>query len=95
VPHKPPLPKQKEEADEDIESWLKSTLGSIQTSESSGLRLDAKESISNAKSQIDRALRVLDEFKVFNHFSFCFIQYLFFIFSQKGLKNILNMNVIF
>ncbi|KAG0747792.1 hypothetical protein G6F57_007311 [Rhizopus arrhizus] len=63
VPHKPPLPKQKEEADEDIESWLKSTLGSIQTSESSGLRLDAKESISNAKSQIDRALRVLDEFK--------------------------------
>ncbi|EIE88484.1 hypothetical protein RO3G_13195 [Rhizopus delemar RA 99-880] len=49
--------------EEDIESWLKSTLGSIQTSESSGLRIDAKHSILNAKSQIDKALKVLDEFK--------------------------------
>lgn len=50
--------------DEDIEAWLKETLGSIQTSESCGLRVDAKHSILNAKSQIDKALKVLDEFKV-------------------------------
>ncbi|KAG1231492.1 hypothetical protein G6F68_019197 [Rhizopus microsporus] len=56
-------------SEEDIESWLKSTLGSIQTSESSGLRIDAKHSILNAKSQIDKALKVLDEFKVT---PFCF-----------------------
>lgn len=57
--------------EEDIESWLKSTLGSIQTSESSGLRIDAKHSILNAKSQIDKALKVLDEFKVSPSFYFC------------------------
>jgi hypothetical protein len=50
--------------DQDIESWLKATIGSLQTSESSGLRVDAKHSISNARSQIDKALKVLDEFKV-------------------------------
>lgn len=50
--------------DQDIESWLKATIGSLQTSESSGLRIDAKHSISNARSQIDKALKVLDEFKV-------------------------------
>lgn len=49
--------------DEDIESWLKATIGNIQTSESSGLRIDAKHSISNARSQIDKALKVLDEIK--------------------------------
>jgi polyhydroxyalkanoate synthesis regulator phasin len=54
-----------EEDDQDIESWLKATLGSIQTSESSGLRIDAKHSISNARLQIDKALKVLDEFKVY------------------------------
>lgn len=50
--------------EQDIQEWLKMTMGSIQTSESSGLRLDAKNSISNARSQIDKALKVLDEFKV-------------------------------
>lgn len=50
--------------DQDIEEWLKATMGSIQTSESSGLRVDAKNSISNARSQIDKALQVLDDFKV-------------------------------
>lgn len=59
--HKLPSTVQEEN---DIESWLKTTLGSIQTSESSGLRVDAKESISIAKSQIDKALKVLDDFKV-------------------------------
>ncbi|KAI8067246.1 hypothetical protein BDF21DRAFT_426139 [Thamnidium elegans] len=49
--------------DQDIESWLKATIGSPEISESSGLRVDAKHSISNAKSQIDKALKVLDEFK--------------------------------
>ncbi|RCH97555.1 hypothetical protein CU098_000418, partial [Rhizopus stolonifer] len=48
---------------EDIEAWLQATIGSIQTSESSGLRIDAKQSINNARSQIDKALKVLDEFK--------------------------------
>ncbi|KAI8339306.1 hypothetical protein BD560DRAFT_25194 [Blakeslea trispora] len=52
-----------DEGNEDIETWLRATLGSIQTSESSGLRVDAKQSINNAKSQIDKALKVLDEFK--------------------------------
>ncbi|GAN08165.1 kinesin-like protein KIF21A-like [Mucor ambiguus] len=50
--------------EQDIQEWLKATMGSIQTSESSGLRLDAKNSISNARSQIDKALKVLDEFKI-------------------------------
>ncbi|CAO0803432.1 unnamed protein product [Mucor circinelloides] len=50
--------------EQDIQEWLKMTMGSIQTSESSGLRLDAKNSISNARSQIDKALKVLDEFKI-------------------------------
>ncbi|CAO3704025.1 unnamed protein product [Rhizopus stolonifer] len=58
--HKLPSTVQEEN---DIETWLKTTLGSIQTSESSGLRVDAKESISIAKSQIDKALKVLDDFK--------------------------------
>ncbi|GAA5812267.1 hypothetical protein MFLAVUS_005717 [Mucor flavus] len=49
--------------DQDIESWLKATIGSPEISESSGLRVDAKHSISNAKSQIDKALKVLDDFK--------------------------------
>lgn len=52
-----------DEDDSDIESWLKETMGNIQTSESSGLRVDAKHSISNARSQIDKALKVLDECK--------------------------------
>lgn len=50
--------------DEDIATWLKETIGNPQISESSDLRIDAKHSISNAKSQIDKALKVLDEFKV-------------------------------
>ncbi|KAI8645515.1 hypothetical protein BD408DRAFT_480528 [Parasitella parasitica] len=50
--------------EQDLQEWLKATMGSIQTSESSGLRIDAKNSISNARSQIDKALRVLDEFKI-------------------------------
>lgn len=62
-----------DEDNQDIESWLKATLGSIQTSESSGLRIDAKHSISNARLQIDKALKVLDEFKVIKLASFvCF-----------------------
>lgn len=52
------------QTDDDIEAWIQETIGSIQTSESSGLRLDAKTSISNAKSQIEKALKVLDDFKV-------------------------------
>lgn len=60
--------------DQDIESWLKATIGSPEISESSGLRVDAKHSISNARSQIDKALKVLDEFKVtYIHSSFFFI----------------------
>lgn len=50
--------------DQDIQEWLKTTIGSIQASESSGLRVDAKNSILNARLQIDKALQVLDEFKV-------------------------------
>ncbi|CEP13231.1 hypothetical protein [Parasitella parasitica] len=50
--------------EQDLQEWLKATMGSIQTSESSGLRIDAKNSISNARSQIDKALKVLDEFKI-------------------------------
>jgi hypothetical protein len=50
--------------DQDIQEWLKATIGSIQASESSGLRVDAKNSILNARLQIDKALQVLDEFKV-------------------------------
>ncbi|KAI9254644.1 hypothetical protein BY458DRAFT_535636 [Sporodiniella umbellata] len=53
-----------QEDPQDIDAWIKTTLGSIQTSESSGLRLDARNSISVAKDQIDKALKVLDEFKV-------------------------------
>ncbi|KAL9543052.1 hypothetical protein MBANPS3_008295 [Mucor bainieri] len=53
-----------QDAEQDIQEWLKETMGSIQTSESSGLRLDAKHSISNARSQIDKALKVLDDFKI-------------------------------
>lgn len=58
--------------DQDIESWLKATIGSPEISESSGLRVDAKHSISNAKSQIDKALKVLDEFKVLCRISIIF-----------------------
>ncbi|KAI9282205.1 hypothetical protein BY458DRAFT_497488 [Sporodiniella umbellata] len=57
------LPSLNEQDTGDIDTWLKTTLGSIQTSVSSGLRIDAKQSISVAKNQIDRALKVLDDFK--------------------------------
>lgn len=63
--------------DQDIEEWLKATMGSIQTSESSGLRVDAKNSISNARSQIDKALQVLDDFKVQFHIIDLCIYFLF------------------
>lgn len=63
VPNVPREPLSTTDDDEDIESWLKETMGSIQTSESSGLRVDAKHSISNARSQIDKALKVLDDCK--------------------------------
>lgn len=56
--------KQTASNEDDIEVWIQETIGSIQTSESTGLRLDAKASISNAKSQIEKALKVLDDFKV-------------------------------
>lgn len=61
-----------DEDNSDIESWLKETMGNIQTSESSGLRVDAKHSISNARSQIDKALKVLDDCKVKSYFIFGF-----------------------
>ncbi|KAI8991410.1 hypothetical protein BDF20DRAFT_950217 [Mycotypha africana] len=50
-------------SNDDIDSWLNETLGSLQTTESISLRADAKLSIDNAKTQIEKALQVLDEFK--------------------------------
>ncbi|KAI8986348.1 hypothetical protein BDB01DRAFT_785266 [Pilobolus umbonatus] len=60
---KPIKPLSINDEDSDIEAWLKATLGSARISETSGLRVDAKNSIENAKTQIDKALKVLDAFK--------------------------------
>jgi hypothetical protein len=59
---------------EDIEKWLQETVGNFNASESSGLRVEAKSSIENAKSQIDKALKVLDDFKVGPKISFILLK---------------------
>ncbi|RCI02574.1 hypothetical protein CU098_001368 [Rhizopus stolonifer] len=57
-----------QEEPNDIDDWIKTTLGTLQTSDSSGLRVHAKNSISVAKDQMDKALKALDEFKSLDEF---------------------------
>jgi hypothetical protein len=71
-PRKPSIIHSSDDDDsEDIEEWLKQTIGGMGSDEASGLRDDAKSSIEQAKSEIDKALKILDEFKVLLYIHVC------------------------
>ncbi|KAG0180235.1 Kinesin-like protein kif21b [Apophysomyces sp. BC1021] len=50
-------------AHEDIESWLKATIGSIDISVSSDVRSDVRNSIEKTRAEIEKGLKVLEDIK--------------------------------
>ncbi|KAI8369609.1 uncharacterized protein BYT42DRAFT_607974 [Radiomyces spectabilis] len=62
-PQKPAAIVTHDDEDDDIEQWLKETVGSLTMSRSSDIRVEVRESINKARSEIEKGLKVLDDLK--------------------------------